>query len=156
MAHFAELGINDVVIKCVFVDNADNMTSGGLESESVGVEHLRKNHGGTWVQYSVNTRGGVHIEGRTPLRGNPPSPDGTWKYNAEYDIFHKINPPNDRNGIASTSWTLNTTTGIWESPYGDNESEKPFSDGDGAWMWDEQVYQSDTSNPKTAGWVWVE
>ena len=154
MAHFAELGVNDIVIKTVYLDNIKNMTLGGIEKESIGAEYLRENHGGTWVQFSLYTHEGVHVDGRTPFRANTPSADGTWKYNSEYDIFHQINPPTDRLGVASTSWVLNTTTGAWESPYGDTAVQKPFSDGHGVWEWDEQAYQSDTSDPKTAGWVW--
>jgi hypothetical protein len=43
------------------------------------------------------------------------------------------------------SWTLNKTTYIWDCPL-------PYPSGEGAYVWDEDVYQADHSQ----GWVLVE
>ena len=74
MAHFAKLGIDNVVTNVVAVDNIDTMTRNGVESEEVGIAHLIKHHGHeNWKKCSYNTSGGVHLNGGTPFRANYPS-----------------------------------------------------------------------------------
>ena len=36
MAHFAKLGLNNIVEQVVVVRNIDTMTEGGIEQESIG------------------------------------------------------------------------------------------------------------------------
>ena len=47
------------------------------------------------------------------------------------------------------SWTLNEETCLWEAPvpYKDPEASHPID------FWDEDAYQADTNDPKTAGWT---
>ena len=60
---------------------------------------------GTWLQTSYNTHGNQHPEGR-PLRGNYAGIG--YNYDATNDVFYAPQP--------YTSWILNNTTWLWESP----------------------------------------
>ena len=55
MAHFAKLGIDNIVLEVLVIDNVDTMTPQGEEKEEIGVEFLRKLTGHeTWKQTSYN------------------------------------------------------------------------------------------------------
>lgn len=55
MAHFAKIGIDNIIIEVVVINNVDNMTPQGVEDENVGIEFLRKLTGHeSWVQTSYN------------------------------------------------------------------------------------------------------
>ena len=88
MAHFAE--IVDGVVQRVIVAETQ--------------EWCETNLGGTWVQTSYNTQGGVHLLGGTPLHKNYAGTGYSW----------------DGIGFAAPqlypSWTLNNETYIWEAP----------------------------------------
>lgn len=144
MAHFAKLGLDNVVTAIVAVDTIDNMTRGGIESEEIGIAHLVKHHGHeNWKQCSFNTVNGTHrVEGKTPLRANYPGIG--WYYNSEYDIFH---PPKPTPGY--DSWTLNTTTGQWNAPIPEPELTEAEWESGIYHTWDEDAYQADN----TQGWV---
>jgi hypothetical protein len=60
---------------------------------------------GAWIQTSYNTMGNQHPNG-TPLRGNYAGVGFT--YDAQNDVFYAPQP--------YPSWTLNTTTWLWEAP----------------------------------------
>ena len=114
MAHFAKLGVDNIVLEVVYMDTIKTMTSGGIEKEEIGVAYLKEHHGHeTWKKCSFNTFGNVHNEGGTPFRANYPG-IGDY-YNSTNDIFHAPRPT-DMNGQSCTSWTLNTTTGLWTPP----------------------------------------
>lgn len=74
---------------------------------------------GEWIQTSYNTFGGQHKLGGTPLRGNYAGIGFT--YDRENDVFYAPKP--------FPSWTLNTTTWLWEAP-------TPMPEG-GIYTWDE-------------------
>ena len=147
MAAYAQLGLDNVVLSVIYMDNIQCMTRGGIEKEEIGLEHLQKHHGHlTWKKCSYNTRGGVHYDpetrepdGGVAFRANYP---GTgWYYSSEHDIFYPPQP--------YPSWTtLNTTTGLWEPPI-----VRPEEPGEGPlrpyYVWDEAAYQEDN----TTGWV---
>ena len=67
---------------------------------------------GEWIQTSYNTRGNVHYghngepDGKTPLRGNYAGIGYT--YDSVNDVFYEPKP--------YTSWILNNSTWLWESP----------------------------------------
>ena len=148
MAHFAKLGLDNVVTAVLAMDTIDTMTRGGIEREDIGVAHLVKHHGHeNWKKCSYNTSGGVHREGGTPFRANYPGIG--WYYNSEHDIFHPARPV-DRDGDTQNSWTLNTTTGHWDPPIPQPEltEEQSATSGYG-YYWDESAYQEDN----TQGWV---
>lgn len=88
MAHFAEI-IDGIVERVVVAETK---------------EWCEANLGGTWVQTSYNTQGGVHTSGGTPLHKN----------------YAGIGYTFDGVGFAAPSpypsWTLNQETYLWESP----------------------------------------
>ena len=90
MAHYAELGVDNIVKRVLYVSNKDCMTEGGIEKEEIGRAHLEKNHGGTWMKCSNFTCDGVHREGRTPFRANGPSHFFT-QYSASFQLIEGSN-----------------------------------------------------------------
>ena len=84
---------------------------------------------GKWVQTSYNTRGGVHYEPNS----NTPSSDQSKAlrknyagigsiYDSDKDVFYSPQPYD--------SWTLNTTTYLWEPPVAYPNEGKGY-------LWDE-------------------
>lgn len=88
MAHFAQV-INGVVEQVIVADTK---------------EWCEANLGGTWVQTSYNTHGGVHTLGGTPLNKNYAGVGYTW----------------DGTGFAAPkpyeSWTIDSKTYFWNAP----------------------------------------
>jgi hypothetical protein len=88
MAHFAQV-IDGVVEQVIVADTK---------------EWCEANLGGTWVQTSYNTHGGVHTLGGTPLNKNYAGVGYTW----------------DGTGFAAPkpyeSWTLDSETYFWNAP----------------------------------------
>ncbi len=106
MAHYAKI-VNGIVAK-VIVAEADFFTDFVDDSP------------GEWVQTSFNTHGGVHSDGGTALRKNYAGVgfhyDGTGFYAPQpYD-----------------SWTLNSTTYLWEAP-------TPYPTDGKAYDWNEET-----------------
>ena len=56
MAHFAEIGSDNRVIRVVVIDNKHTSDSEGREIESIGADYLRGLLGGRWVQTSYNKK----------------------------------------------------------------------------------------------------
>ena len=79
---------------------------------------------GDWIQTSYNTRGNVHYgsngepDDGTPLRGNYAGIGYT--YDSVNDVFYEPKP--------YTSWILNNSTWLWESPV-------PYPTDDKAYVW---------------------
>ena len=96
MAHFAEIE-DGIVVRVLVVDDED---------EANGAELLATLKGGTWVQTSYNTRGGVHKLDGTPLRKNYAGRGYSWR--EDLDAFV---PPR-----GFDSWHLDTETCLWEPP----------------------------------------
>jgi len=140
MAHYAKLGLDNIVTAVVAVDTITCMTRGGIEKEEIGLAHLVKHHGHElWKKCSYNTYAGVHKNGGTPFRANYPGIG--WYYNSEHDIFHPAKP--------HASWTLNTTTGHWDAPIPEPERTEAEVEAMSYYTWDEEAYQADN----TTGWV---
>jgi hypothetical protein len=127
MAHFAELNSFLKVVRVVVVDDEDTKEKDGTETESVGAKYLSDAFGGTWVQTSYNTNGGIHKLDGTPFRKNYA---GTgYTYDVGRDAFIPPSP--------FPSWTLDEATCSWEAP-------TPRPDGDYIWneetqAWDEVI-----------------
>lgn len=149
MAHFAKIGIDNIVLAVLAMDTVDTMTRGGIEKEEIGVEHLVKHHGHeNWKQCSYNTRGGVHYDAETNEPSGKPGfranyPGIGWYYSSEHDIFY---PPNLE---GRDSWTLNTTTGYWDPPIPKPDETLEQIRAANYYTWDEEAYQADN----TTGWV---
>lgn len=75
---------------------------------------------GEWVQTSYNTRGGVHLEGRKPLRKNFAGIGFT--YDRDRDAFIPPQP--------FPSWLLNEDSCLWDAPV-------PYPTDGGEYRWDE-------------------
>ena len=75
---------------------------------------------GEWIQTSYNTHGGVHRLGGTPLRKNYAGVGHI--YDRHKDAFYEPQP--------YPSWTLNTTTCLWEPPVA-------YPSDDKSYVWDE-------------------
>lgn len=86
---------------------------------------------GRWIKTSYNTRGGVHYD---PTTGQPSADQSKalrknfagvgMLYNAAEDVFYPKQP--------FPSWTLNTTTYLWECPV-------PHPGGDAYYKWNEET-----------------
>ena len=54
MAHFAEIGLDNVVLRVIVVSNNELLDGNHTEQESKGADFCRNLFGGTWVQTSYN------------------------------------------------------------------------------------------------------
>jgi hypothetical protein len=114
MAHFAELGENNVVVRVITVNNSDCVDSMGIEQESIGAEYCRKHFGGVWKQTSYNRN----------FRKNYAGPG--FIYDSTRDAFVEQQP--------YASWILNEETCVWEAPV-------PRPTTPGLWAWNEESQQ---------------
>jgi len=159
MAHFAKIGLNSKVLNVVVVSNDIITNAEGNEVEELGRQFLENSTGWPiWKQTSINTLMGVHYsdeEKTTPsadqskaLRANGAGIG--YIYDETNDIFYspKFND--------YASWTLNTTTGVWEAPIAfptvinyDNGNPRSIE-------WDEsnQRWLSRTEGSETNNLVW--
>ena len=81
---------------------------------------------GEWIQTSYNTRGGVHLNGGTPLRKNYAGLGYT--YDRERDAFIPPKP--------FESWVLNETACLWEAPVAMPTDDKKYSWNESTTSWD--------------------
>ena len=102
MAHFAKLGVGNVVERVHVVSN-DVATT-----EQAGIDFLNKlyNTRDVFKQTSYNTIGGVHKLGGTPFRKNYAGVG--YNYDQIRDAFIPPKP--------FASWTLNEETCVWDPP----------------------------------------
>jgi len=124
MAHFAKLGVGNIIEKVEVVSN-DVATT-----EQVGVDFLNNLYGtrDVWKQTSFNTRGGVHKTGGTPFRKNFAGIG--YIYDQARDAFIPPKPFN--------SWTLNETTCLWESPIPEPTLTQEQIDNNNYYRWNEE------------------
>ena len=120
MAHFAK--IESGIVTTVIVAEQDHIDT----------------ISGTWVQTSINTRGGKHYapntheeDSGTPLRKNYAGIGYT--YDSTRDAFYSPR--------RYPSWILNDTTCYWEPPIAYPDDGKDY-------FWNEDAYQADNNN----GW----
>ena len=124
MAHYAELNENNEVIYVVYMDNEIITDENGNEVDQLGIDHLHTHHGADrrWVRtsYSGSCRGKYAGLGDT--------------YREDLDAFIAPQP--------YPSWTLNETTGQWESP-------TPRPDDENQYIWNENTQSWDLIEPLT-------
>ena len=122
MAHFARLGVGNVVVKVHVVSN-DVATS-----EQAGIEFLQNLYKtrDIFKQTSYNTIGGEHLLGGTPFRKNYAAIGGRYD-----EIKDSFIPPKPFN-----SWILNETTCLWEAPVAYPEDGQRY-------LWNETTKQWD-------------
>lgn len=110
MAHFAEIGLNNIVLRVVVVHNNECLDENGQESEAKGAEFCRNLFGGTWVQTSYNGN----------IRKNYAGAGFT--YDSTRDAFIPPQP--------FPSWTLDEATCQWQPP-------TPMPNDGKIYQWDE-------------------
>ena len=97
MAHFAKIGLNNIVTEVLVVANRETMDSNGVEQESIGVEFLKILTGHeTWIQTSYNGNFRKNFAGIG------------YTYDSQRDAFIPPQP--------YPSWTLNEETCNWTAP----------------------------------------
>jgi hypothetical protein len=103
MAHFAEIDFDNKVVRILVVSDEDSENAQDFLANKLGL-------GGTWIQTSYNTRGGIHY-------GSNGQPDGGTQIGFNYA---GIGYSWDGTGFYAPqpypSWTLNKTSYIWEAP----------------------------------------
>ena len=111
MAHFAKIGLNNIVTDVLVVANRETMDSNGVEHESIGVDFLKSLTGhDTWKQTSYNGT----------IRKNYAGVG--YIYDSVRDAFIPPQP--------FASWTLNDDTCLWSAP-------TPMPTDDKSYRWDE-------------------
>ena len=105
MAHFAKLGVGNIVLEVHVVSN-DVATT-----EQAGRDFLNNiyNTNDTWFQTSYNTFGGTHKKNGTPFRGNYAGTGSIW--DEANNIFLHKKP--------YASWIKHIESASWKSPIGD-------------------------------------
>lgn len=96
MAHFAEIGLNNKVLRVVVVNNQELLDDNGNEVEQKGVDFCRSLFGGTWLQTSYNGNQRKNYAGVG------------YTYDSVRDAFI---PP-----APFPSWVLDETNCQWEAP----------------------------------------
>lgn len=107
MSHYAKV-IDNIVTEVIVAD--EEFIHSGLVGEP-----------SDWIQTSYNTYGNIHKLGGTPLRGNFAGIGYT--YDKNNDVFYSPQP--------YPSWTLDTSTWLWNPPY-----PRPIDEN--MYFWDEE------------------
>lgn len=81
---------------------------------------------GEWIQTSYNTRGGVHLNGGTPLRKNFAGIG--MIYDKQRDAFIRPQP--------FPSWTLDEDTCVWQPPTPKPTDDKVYEWNESTTSWD--------------------
>ena len=118
MAHFAEIDSNNIVTRVLVVSDEDAVNGQDFLANQLGL-------GGTWIQTSYNTIGGVHTNGGTPLNKNYAGIGYSW----------------DGTGFAApqpfASWTLDKETYLWTAPTPMPTDGKPYTWNEDSKSWNE-------------------
>ena len=125
MAHFAKLGVGDIVETVEVVSNNVILDENDIEQEQLGVNFLRELYNephAQWFQTSYNYSLRKNFAGKG------------FSYDKSRDAFIAPKPYD--------SWKLNETTCKWEPPV-------IYPNDSMNYYWDESVYQADN----TKGWV---
>lgn len=116
MAHFAELGENNVVLRVIVVDNKDTSDTQGTEVEAIGAAFCRNLLGGTWKQTSYNGNFRKNYAGTG------------FTYDSGRDAYIPPRP--------FASWTLNETTCQWDAPVAYPADGKLYTWNESTTAWD--------------------
>jgi hypothetical protein len=116
MAHFAEIGLNNVVQQVIVVHNNELLDENGVEQESKGAAFCRNLLGGTWVQTSYNGSFRKNFAG------------SGYTYDTERDAFIPPKPFN--------SWVLDEETCQWNAPTPIPDNENMYTWNDETTSWD--------------------
>jgi hypothetical protein len=125
MAHFAEIDSNNKVVRVLVVADENAADGHNFLANTLGL-------GGTWVQTSYNTRGGVHY-------GADGKPDGKEQIGFNYAGIGYSYDATDKAFYAPQpfpSWTLNKTSYTWEAPVAYPSDQKPYAWNEETKAWD--------------------
>jgi hypothetical protein len=113
MAHFAKLGIGNIVEQVIVVHNSVITDENGIEQEKLGVDFINKlyNTRDVWKQTSYNNNIRKNFAGKG------------YQYDQTRDAFIPPKPFN--------SWILNEDTCQWQSPI-------PYPNDGNSYSWNEQ------------------
>ena len=116
MAHFAEIGIDNVVTRVIALSNKELLDENHIEQESRGGDFCSSLFGGVWVQTSYNGTirknfAGVGYTYDTARDAFiPPKPFDSWTLEEETCCWVAPDPiPDDGN-----NYTWNEETQTWE------------------------------------------
>lgn len=128
MAHFAQIGNNNEVLRVSVVRNEDILDGNGNESEEVGIQYLKSVHGHltNWVQTSYNGNFRYRYAGIGMV------------YDKQYDVFMQPQP--------YISWTLNTETYEWEPPIPEPELTEEEVEARSYYEWNEETQKWELKN----------
>ena len=143
MGHWARIDENNIVQQVIVITE-----------DMLKIENYYGHYKSKWIKTSYNTFDGKHYVPKDHQDWSEESADQSKAlrfrfagkghvYDATNDVFYPPQP--------YSSWTLNTTTWLWDAPI--NEPSRMTENGIVEWEWDEDAYQADTGNPKTQGWV---
>ena len=120
MAHFAKLGIGNIVEQVISINNAVITDANGVEQEQLGVDFINKlyNTNNVWKQTSYNNN----------IRKNYAGVGYT--YDSNRDAFIAPKPYN--------SWILNEQTCLWDAPVARPELTQEQIDNNQYYTWDEE------------------
>ncbi len=121
MAHFAKLGVGDIVTDVHVVNNGVITDNNGNEQEQLGIDFLNKiyNTRDIWVQTSYNGNFRKNYAGIG------------FKYDSTRDAFIAPKPFN--------SWTLNEETCQWEAPVSKPILTQEQLDNNNYYAWNEET-----------------
>lgn len=116
MAHFAEIGLDNTVLRVIVVHNNELLDENGVEQEQLGKDFCRRLFGGTWVQtsYNGNFRKQFAGIGFTYDSVNDvfvsPQPYNNWTLDSNYEWQPPVTYPDDGNGYywseENNNWVL--------------------------------------------------
>lgn len=116
MAHFAEIGLNNIVQQVIVVHNNELLDENGVEQESKGQEFCRNLLGGTWLQTSYNGSFRKNFAGTGYTYDStrdafiPPKPFDSWLLDEETCQWQPPTPLPDNENM----YTWNESTTSWE------------------------------------------
>ena len=123
MAHFAQIGYENKVLRVSVVRNEDILDGNGNESEEVGIQFLKTVHGHltNWIQTSYNNNFRCRYAGIGMV------------YDNQHDVFLLPQP--------YSSWTLNTETYEWEPPVPEPELTGEQKESGSSYEWNEETQE---------------
>ena len=118
MAHFAKLGVGNIVERVIVVHNSVITDANGVEQEKLGVDFINKlyNTRDVWKQTSYNNNIRKNFAGLG------------YQYDQQRDAFIAPKPFN--------SWILNEDTCIWEAPVAYPQDDNRYSWNEQTLSWD--------------------
>lgn len=126
MAHFAQIGDDNIVVNVVVVPDEEEDRGQEFLADDLGL-------GGTWIKTSYNTTNGIHLSGGTPLRKNHASIG--YIYDPELDVFKE---PESLKPYPS--WVYNENF-VWVAPQEQPEPDTSKPESERIWNEENQEWE---------------